>query len=298
MKLSIGLLGAESLAGGDFTVLRDIVAMADRKGIDQVSVVDHVVMGTDFSEYPDQPFRGASDYPFLEPLVELGTYAAVTSNIRLSSGIVISPLRSAVLLAKQIATLDVLSLGRVEIGLGVGWQSAEYAASGIDFANRYEILEEQIRVCRKLWSGRDVSFHGKHIRFENITAMPQPIQGGNVPIWLGVGLKRRNVERLAELCDGWAPMALDILQLKAGVEALRHAFEARGRDPDALQVRQTYEIRRGGDGKVSLEQTLARTKEYANAGATVMAIPVRRFCRRLEDVEPFLERVVQEKGVA
>ena len=296
MKLSLGLLGMESLTGG-FAGLRDVVALADKKGVDQVSVVDHVVMGPTHEEYPYGPFRGTSQTPFLDPLVELASYASVTKNIRLSSGIVISPLRPAAVLAKQLATLDVLSGGRVEIGLGVGWQSAEYAACGVDWSSRFAILEEQIRACRLLWSGTAVTFHGEHVTLDDITAMPQPVQGAKLPIWLGLGLKRRNIERIAELCDGWIPMERDRANLREQVDVLKRAFEARGRDPGELQVRATYEVRRGADGKPDLEATLAQTKDYAAAGVTMLRLESRVLCRRIEDFERFLERAVQEKGV-
>ena len=297
MKLSLGLLGMESLVGGDFAALRDLVALADRKGVDQVSAIDHVIMGEHHEEYPYGPFRGTSHTPFLDPLTELATYAAVTTNIRLSSGIVISPLRPAVVLAKQLATLDVLSRGRVEIGLGVGWQSAEYVAAGVPWEHRFAILEEQIRVCRALWAGGDVTFRGEHVSFEHMTSMPQPVQGARLPIWLGVALKRRNIERIAELCDGWIPMEHDKATLKTEIDMLKRAFEARGRDPGALQVRATYEIRRGADGKVDLGATLAQTKAYADAGVTMLRLETRVLCRRIEDFEAFLERVVQVKDV-
>ncbi|HKT53309.1 MAG TPA: LLM class flavin-dependent oxidoreductase, partial [Caulobacteraceae bacterium] len=181
MKLSLGLLGVEALTGGDFAAVRDVVALADKKGVDQVSAIDHVVMGESHDEYPYGVFRGTSRSPFLDPLVELATYAAVTNNIRLSTGVVVSPLRPAVVLAKQIASLDVLSRGRVEIGLGVGWQSAEYRACGVDWNSRFAILEEQIRLCRALWGGTQVSFQGEHVQVENVTAMPQPLQGARLP---------------------------------------------------------------------------------------------------------------------
>lgn len=297
MKVAIGMLGMHTIPGCDFPALRDIVAMADKKGIDQVVVFDHVVMGQNFDEYPTPPFTGTPDFPFLEPMIELAGYAAVTRHIRLSTGIIIAPLRPAAILAKQIATLDVLSQGRVDIGLGVGWQSAEYRACGIDYENRFDIMEEQIRVCRALWSGETVSFHGRHNRFDDITAMPRPVQGAGLPIWLGIALKRRNVERLAELGDGWCPIERDPVRLRAGIETLRRAFEERGRDPGSLQTRVTPTVERGSDGKISLDETLARTREYADAGVTMLRLEMRRFCRRLEDVEPFLEKIAQIKDV-
>lgn len=293
LKLCISLLGMESWFADDFAAVRDVVVLADKLGIDQVSVVDHVVMGMNHEQYPYGAFRGSVTSPFLEPLVQLATYAAVTNRIRLSSGIVIAPLRAAALLAKQLATLDVLSHGRVDIGLGVGWQSEEYGACGVDWDQRFAILEEQIRVCRALWSEADVTFQGEHVQFSNVTAMPLPPQGRNIPIWLGVALKRRNVERIAELCDGWIPMERDLGELRQGVDRLKAAFEAHGRDPDSLDVRATYEIVRGADGKPDIAATLARTRDYAAAGVTMLRLEPRVLCRRLEDVQPLLERALE-----
>lgn len=296
MKVAVGMLGMHSLAG-DFAGLRDIVALADKKGIDKVTVFEHVVMGQDFSEYPEPPFTGTPDFPFIEPMVELASYAGVTENIRLASSILIGPLRPAAVLAKQIASLDVLSRGRAEIGLGVGWQSAEYRACGVDYARRFDILEDQIRACRLLWTGENVSYAGDFVQLDNVTAMPAPVQGASIPIWLGIAPKPRNVRRMAELAQGWCPMGADLEQLKSGADVIRRAVAEQGRDPDAFGILTTAEAERGADGKTSLDATIARAADYAAAGVTELRFEIRRFCRRMEDVEPFLERIVQVKGI-
>src|SRR5580704_15075684 len=130
VKVSIGVIGMERLYGGDFSRLVEAARQADEAGIDMLSITDHVVMGEHLENYPYGPFPMPLDYPWFEPMTVLSAVAAVTRNIRLSTGILISPLRPAVLLAKQLATLDVMSRGRVTIGLGIGCQREEYAASG------------------------------------------------------------------------------------------------------------------------------------------------------------------------
>lgn len=295
MKLCIGLLGMHDLVGRDFAAVHEMVAMADKKGIDQLSVTDHVVMGTGLEAYPYGDFAGSPRTQFLDPLVYLGSFASVTSRIRLSSGIVVAPLRPAPVLAKQIATLDVLSRGRVTIGLGVGWQREEYDACGVSWDSRFAILEEQIRACKALWSGETVSFHGEHVHFDNLTARPAPVQGASLPILLGVALLKRNVERIAELCNGWTPMERDPAVLRTEIDKLKRAFEARGRDPETLEVRTTYEVIKGADGKPDLAATLAQTADYAAAGVTMVRLEPRVFCRGPEDYETFLDRAIEAR---
>jgi len=296
MKLCIGLLGMHDLVGRDFSAVHELVSIADAKGIDQLSVTDHVVMGTHLDAYPYGDFAGSPRTQFLDPLVYLGSFASVTSRIRLSSGIVISPLRAAPVLAKQIATLDVLSRGRVTIGLGTGWQREEYDACGVPWESRFAILEEQIRACKALWSGSAVSFHGEHVRFDDVTARPAPVQGAGLPILLGVALLKRNVERIAELCDGWTPMERDPAVLRPEIDKLRRAFEERGRDPETLEVRTTYEVMKGSDGRPDLAATLAQTASYAAAGVTMVRLEPRVFCNGPEDFETFLDRAIEARN--
>ena len=165
-------------------------------------------MGENVQNYPYGRFPAPLDYPWFEPLTVLAVLAGVTERIRLSSGIVIAPLRPAVLLAKQIATLDVMSRGRVSIGLGVGWQKEEYDAAGIPWEGRNTRFFEQIEVCRLLWSEAPAAFHGKTVNFDKIYSYPRPVQA-RVPIWLGIAPTERNIERMAKVADGWIPMEQD-----------------------------------------------------------------------------------------
>jgi probable F420-dependent oxidoreductase len=292
MKICLGVLGLERLHREDPAVLLDLVRAADRIGVDQISVADHVVMGDKLDGYPYGPFPGSSDAAWPEPVVQLAAFAAVTERARLSSGIIITPLRPAALLAKQIATLDVMSKGRVDLGVGVGWQKEEYEACGAPWTGRFTLLEEQMRACRLLWSEAPASFHGKFVNFEQIWCRPFPAQGGSLPLWFGLAPSGRNLERIAELGDGWLPMERDPALLAEPIRTIKNAMAARGRDPETLAVRATYRVVRGPDGKPDLSATLAQTAGYAAAGVTMLRIEAGIFCRAVSDFAPFLERVL------
>jgi probable F420-dependent oxidoreductase len=296
MKICISVIGLERWFDGDFAGLAELVRIADEKGVDQVSAVDHVVMGENLSAYPYGPFPGSLDTDWIEPVVQLASFASVTKRIRLATGIVIAPLRAAALLAKQIATLDVLSHGRLDIGLGVGWQKEEYEACGVPWEDRFDLLTEQVEACRTLWAGAPASYAGRHVKFDRIYSLPLPTRGAATPIWFGVAPLAKNIERIARLGDGWLPMERDPAKLVDPIRKIRAAFAQVGRDPDELQVRASYQIVRGADGQPDLATTLAATKTYANAGVTVMRFEPAVFCRTREEFEPFLDRVLEARG--
>lgn len=295
MRVSISVLDMEKWFGGDFAAVTDMVALADRKGIDQVSVVDHVVMGENTQNYPYGAFPGSPDYPWPEPTVQLGAYAAVTKNIKLATGIIISPLRPAVLLAKQLATIDLLSRGRAEIGVGTGWQKEEYEACGVPWDGRLGHMEEQVDVCRLLWKEAPAAFHGKYVNFDKIWCIPQPVKK-NIPLHFGIAPSPRNIERIAAKADGWLPMDQDPAKLVEPVKAIRAAFEKHGRDPATLEVRASLKLVMGSNRRADWEETLKAVPAMRAAGVTTIRIPASAYCRTPEDFERFLERIVQIKG--
>jgi probable F420-dependent oxidoreductase len=294
-QVAIGLYGLQNWFGGDFAPVTEIVRIAEGKGVDLVSITDHIVMGENVHNYPYGRFPAPLDYPWFEPLTVLAVLAGVTQRIRLSSGIVIAPLRSAVLLAKQLATLDVMSRGRVSIGLGVGWQKEEYDASGIPWEGRYTRLVEQVRVCRLLWSQAPATFHGETVHFEKIYAYPRPVQQGGVPIWLGLAPNDRNIERMAELADGWIPMEQNPEKLAPVIARLRTAVGARARDPKAFTVRVVPRFVFGAGGAPDLEATLAGVPALVKAGASMVELFPGAFCRGPDDFEAFCTRLVALK---
>lgn len=291
MRLSIGLFGLQNWFGGDFSSVVDVIRIADRKGADQVSLTDHVVMGEQVGRYPYGDFPAPLDTPWYEPITVLAAIAGATERIRLSTGILISPLRPAVLLAKQLATLDVMSRGRVEIGIGTGWQREEYEASGIDFDKRYRIMDEQVRVCRALWSEAPVSFQGETVQLERIHQWPRPVQS-HLPIWMGVAPTPRNCQRMAELADGWIPMLQNPKALTTALADIRAAFDARGRDFTGFQSRVVLPGVFRADGTPDLAGTLAQIPALKAAGITMVEILPLMFCRGPDDMEGFLDQAL------
>jgi probable F420-dependent oxidoreductase len=236
-------------------------------------------------------------YPFYEPVTVLASLATITTRIRLSA-IVIAPLRPAVFLAKQLATLDVLSRGRVDIGFGVGWQKEEYDGCGIPWDGRFSRMEEQVHVCRELWARAPASYHGSTVSFERLYSLPFPVQQPDIPIWFGLPPTERNFERIARLGGGWYPMERDPSVLAPAIERLRARYREHGRDVDDLTVRVTVlpTVTRA-DGRPDLSHTLeVDVPALARAGVTTVELHPFMYCRGPEDVESFLRAIVGAKG--
>jgi probable F420-dependent oxidoreductase len=177
----------------DFTYVIEVARVADHLGVDRVSLPDHVVFGEHLEDFgrPEVGGRRGGKQPtgpngsFLEPLVLLGLLAGATRQIRLGTAVLLAPLRQPIVLAKQAATVDVLSSGRLDLGVGIGWQKDEYQAAGVDWTARGRLLDHCLEICRLLWTVERASHHSNLRNFENIHQMPKPIQECGVPIWVG-----------------------------------------------------------------------------------------------------------------
>lgn len=272
MKIGLNFMGAERLFGGAVPPVLDLVARADQAGIDLISTCDHLGFDVDVhaERVRSHGFPYGIEQPWLEPLSFLSAAAAVTKRARLSVFVLVAPLRPALLLAKQLATLDVISGGRVTMCLGVGWQEAEYRASNMPFEGRFGYLEEMIQACRALWSAAPASFSGERIRFENFASLPHPVQGGRLPILLGFAPTDRNFERIARVGDGWAVNPVDLPTFAERTAALRRIVAAHGRDPDQLEIEVQFAPVRHADGSIDLDATDASARAWAEAGATTL----------------------------
>jgi len=290
-KLAIGLFDLHKWFGGDIGAVGEVARLAEDRGIDQVFIGDHVTMGADRSAYPFGRFTPPLDYPWFEPITLMAAVANATRRIRLSMSILISPLRPAVLLAKQLATLDALSRGRVDAGLGVGWQRLEYEAEGVPFQSRGAILDEQVRACRMLWRDAPAAFHGDHVAFDGIYSYPRPIQKGGIPVWLGCAPTPRWIKRIADYGDGWIPLGLPPAEIAHNVAQIQAAMKVNGRDPASLAVRTMLPSVGRADGLSDLDATLAGAPALRSAGATHLEIYPTMFCRGEDGLEPLLDRL-------
>ncbi len=184
------------------------------------------------------PFPGGGELPreyshSLDLFVALSAAAAVTTRIRIATGICLVAQRDPIVLAKEIASLDVLSGGRVLLGIGGGWNAEEMANHGVPFAQRWAIVREKILAMKAIWSQDEASFEGEHVRFERIWSWPKPVQPGGPPILLGADSKFA-AARIADYCDGWLPIATG--RLEPGLAAIRAACARAGRDPATVQL--------------------------------------------------------------
>jgi probable F420-dependent oxidoreductase len=256
--------------------LFDRARAADAAGIDRLLVSDHVVFGEDLDAYSRPESGGVEggrqptgpDGHWLEPLTTLTYIAAQTSRVRLGTNILLAALRRPVTLAKTVATLDVLSGGRVDLGVGIGWQREEYDASGLDFGARGSLLDETLEVLRELWTAPRASVDVPSLRFDGIHMMPKPMQPGGVPLWVSGRLNERVARRLARYGSGWIPWGDDANDLVDSIPRMRDAVAAAGGDADGIQVAGTLAMVRHGDRSVDLDATMAAAPALVAAGVT------------------------------
>ena len=211
--------------GSDPARIRDWAQAAEDLGYATIEVPDHVLGAAARAGWT--PTYDETD-PFHETFVTLGFLAAVTRTIRLSSGILIAPQRQTALVAKQAAEVDLLSGGRLRLGLGVGWSHVEYEALGADWKTRGARQAEQIEVMRRLWCEDLVSYSGRFHTLNAVSIVPRPVQRP-IPIWLG-GSSDAVIKRAARLADGWMPIIAPDAQAQEKLALLRDQLARHGRD--------------------------------------------------------------------
>ena len=291
LTVGLGNYGG-TYAEGEWGRFVELGRAAEDAGIDRIVVVDHVVMGPHTENYQWGKFPVPPDAPWLEPLTVLTAVAAVTTRVRLATGILIAPLRPAAFLAKQVATLDQMSGGRVDLGVGAGWQREEYEAQGLDFDRRGQLLDDTIAACRVLWRDTPAALSTPTLSFRDIYCMPKPLQPGGVPIWIAGTLHRRNLARIVEHGSGWIPIMGETVEgIAAGVERIRAACDEAGRDPSGLQVQAPVRIVTGDDGRPDLDACMASVPDLVAAGATDIIVTLRAFARDAASSPEALKRI-------
>jgi probable F420-dependent oxidoreductase len=243
MQIGFSAPTAGPLAGADD--LTRLATGAEELGYDYATFSDHVVIPTDIeARYPyseSGEFSTAGNGERNEQLIELAFVAARTSKLRLVTSVMVVPHRPAVLAAKQLATIDVLSGGRVTLGIGAGWMREEFEAiDAPDFDRRGKVTDEYVAAFRELWTKEHPKFSGEFVTFDNVTFAPKPAQKAGIPIWVG-GESGPALRRTARLGDAWYPIGsnpafpLDSLaRFRAAVEELHELASRAGRDPRSI----------------------------------------------------------------
>jgi probable F420-dependent oxidoreductase len=263
--VQIGVVYPQTELATDAATVRAYVQAIEELGYAHVLIYDHVV-GADPRVYPGWNGPYDIDTTFHEPLVLYGYIAAITK-LSLVTGIIISPQRQTALLAKQAAEVDILSGGRLRLGLGVGWNAVEYEALGQDFATRGRRQEEQIGLLRRLWTEPSVTYEGRFDRIRGAGILPLPVQRP-IPIWMG-GTSAPAYDRVGRLADGWFPQMSPGPALDSAIAAVAASATRTGRDPSVLGM----EGRTGFGGEPARAQALAETaQQWRDAGATHLAI--------------------------
>jgi probable F420-dependent oxidoreductase len=212
---------------------------AEACGFESLWTVEHVAVPAGYrSKYPYSEtgrMPGPDDMPLPDPLIWLSYVAAATSKIRLATGIVILPQRHPIYLAKELATLDQLSRGRVTLGIGIGWLREEFEALGVPFEERAARTEEACEALRTLWKPGAQPFAGKFFRWAPVHSNPKPVQPGGIPIVVG-GHAKGAARRAARVGDGWFPVHTDWDAIAASREELRAECARLGRDPAQIEI--------------------------------------------------------------
>lgn len=218
----------------------------------------------------------------LDPMVSLATAASVTDRILLGTGVALVAQHDPIVLAKQVATLDHLSGGRVVLGIGFGWNRAEAADHGVPFGSRREIAREHMLCMQALWSQDTAEFHGRHVSLEPCWSWPKPVQQPRVTTLVGGGASQAVFDAVAEYGDGWMPVGGS--GLAEALPRLRRAVEGRGRDPQAIRVVPF--------GTVPTDDKLAHFSKIGITGVVLRLSsgPPDEMLAALDGLVPYLER--------
>lgn len=261
--MQVGVVFPQTEIGADPAGVRAYAEAVERAGYQHLLAFDHVLGAN-----PDRPGGWTRNYThdtlWHEPMVLFGYLAAVTRTLELFTGILILPQRQTALVAKQATEVDILSGGRLRLGVGIGWNAVEYEALNEDFHTRGRRIEEQIAVLRALWSETSITFDGRDHHIPNAGINPLPAR--SIPIWMG-GESERVLDRAGRLADGWMPLYRTPAEIVAPLARIRAAAASAGRDPNAIGI----------DARVSVDDddvqaSVAAALAWRDAGVTQLSV--------------------------
>ncbi len=285
--MDVGLAFASSV-GVEGDAALDICRRAEQLGFESVWGGEHVVLpDTIASRYPyteDGKIPAEPDTPIPDPLIWLAFVAAAAPTLRLGTCILIVPQRNPLVLAKELATLDQLTNGRVELGLGVGWLKEEFEALDVPWARRGARNDEYVAAMRALWAGPHAEYHGEFVDFDPATCSPRPVNG-DIPVVVG-GDTDAAVQRAVRIANGYFPGEGDFERLSALLARVRKACEERDRDPDSLAVNAMFGLQ--------MADPVAGVEQMAALGVDRIMVPAFFFAGPggLDRLAEFGEKVV------
>jgi probable F420-dependent oxidoreductase len=262
--MHVGVAFPQTEIGADPVVIRDYAQAVEELGYQYILLTDHV-LGAGTDTRPDWRGPYTHEHMFHEPFVLLSYLAAITRHVELATGVIILPQRQTALVAKQAAELDVLSGGRLRLGIGVGWNPVEYAALGMDFHTRGARCEEQITLLRELWTRPLVTFAGQWHQVNDAGINPLPVQQP-IPLWIG-GHAEATLQRVGRMGDGWFPLRPPDAETRAMIGRIRAVAQEAGRDPDAIGIEGTL-----GIGHMPEAEWIAHAAAWRDLGATHLCI--------------------------
>ncbi|SRR5579875_3790310 len=237
--MKFGMIGIGCAAGITPSAIRTIATTAERLGVSTLYAVEHVVFTDDYEH--KYPYSQTGDLPgptrmsLFDPFIALTYAAAVTTRVRLATGISLIPMHNPVILAKEIASLDQLSEGRFMLGAGIGWMEEEFRAVGVPFNERAKRTEEYIDAMKQLWSSDPATYHGQFVNFDNIRCNPKPVKGGALPITFG-GETAAAMRRVARQGTGWFGYMNSPAQAEEKIKKLHRILAEHGRKPEEVEI--------------------------------------------------------------
>lgn len=275
-QLSVSLESFSAEDPGSWDHLSTCARAADAAGVDCLLVSDHVVFGERLEEYARPEIGGSkggrqptgADGHWLEPLTTITWLMGQTSRVRFRTTILLAALRRPVVLAKTTSTMDVLSGGRFDMGVGVGWQREEYEAAGLDFERRGSLLDHTLDVCTTLWREQRANYESPLLSFSNIHQMPKPLQPGGVPIWTSGTLRPSTVRRLARYGPRWIPWGPDAANLIEAAPRMRDAVAEAGGSVENFRIVGSISAVRDDAGGVDFERSMESLRPSIEAGIT------------------------------
>ena len=275
--MKLGLFGVNVGAGTTPHRARATAVLAEELGLESLWALDHVVMPSGYeTKYPyhesGKMMGGAEEVDIADPLTWLAFAAAVTDRIKLGTGVIVLPQRNPVVLAKQAASLDVLSGGRLLLGVGVGWLAEEFAAVGVPFTDRGRRHDDYVEAMRALWRDTKASAHNTYTNFDNAISLPQPSNRA-VTVVIG-GRSNRSARRAAEIGDGYFPSITEPEQLSPLLDIMNAEAQRLQRDPAEIEVTVPYpgdpaELTAAARGETAaLDRITALLRQFADSGVS------------------------------